>query len=698
MTERLALVWLLEDSRLEAALAQQSLVGEFAVEWFADGESLLEQLAHRQPRLMVLDAQLPGISGIEVCRFVRERFDALTLPVLFLTAHESAADVIDVLGAGANDYVRKPCDPDELRARVRTLNRVASAQEAVAANVRRAQLAADVGLALTTGASLDDELGACADAISRHLGAAMARIWTREPQSRALELRGSAGPASAADPAIGATDASRIVEAGAPYATNDVPRDPALVEREWTRREGVSAFAGLPLVVDRRPVGVVVIYGRRAFADAVLADLATVAHTIAIAIDRAHAEAARTRLLASERLARQEAERSSQAKDEFLSMVSHELRTTLNAVLGWARMLSQLLARGGIVPSTMRRGLETIERNAVAQAQLIEDLLDVSRITTGKLRLDMRPINLARVVEAALDSLRPAADAKEHRIECALDPDALVVRGDAGRLQQVVWNLVSNAIKFTPKGGLIRIALRHAGSEVELSVSDSGQGIAASFLPHVFERFEQQDASAGRRHGGLGLGLAICRHIVELHGGTVRAQSDGEGKGATFVVTLTTDATRDAAIAAPVDPRAKQVEEGFECPPELVGLKVLVVDDDPDARDLIAFVLERCGAAPVMAASADEAFALLSRARPEVLVSDIAMPEQDGYELIARIRALAPDAGGQIPSAVLTAFGRAEDRRRALDAGFQIHVTKPVEPAELVAVVAALARMAAALR
>jgi signal transduction histidine kinase/DNA-binding response OmpR family regulator len=698
MSEGATVLWLLEDSRLEATLAEQSLGDEFAVEWFADGESLLEQLAHRQPRLLIFDAQLPGISGIEVCRFVRERFDALTLPVLFLTAHESAADVIDVLAAGANDYVRKPYDPGELRARVRTLSRVASSQEAVAASVRRAQLAADIGLALTTGSSLDDELRVCADAISRHLGAAIARIWTRDQKAQVLELRASAGSGGAVAPTLGAADARRIAEQGSPHTTNDVLRDGVLADREWTRHEGITAFAGFPLVVDRRSVGVVLMYGRRAFPDAVLADLTTVAHTIAIAIDRAHAEAARMRLLASERTARQEAERSNQGKDEFLSMVSHELRTPLNAVLGWSRMLSQMLTRGDVVPSTMRRGLETIERNAVAQVQLIEDLLDVSRITTGKLRLDVRSINLARVVEAALDSLRPAADAKGQRVECVLDREVPVIKGDAGRLQQVVWNLVSNAIKFTPKGGTIGIVLRRADGEIELSVADSGQGIAPDFLPHIFERFEQQDASAGRRHGGLGLGLAICRHIVELHGGTVRAHSEGEGKGATFVVTLRNDAVREEAIVAPGDARGKHAVANFECPPELLGLKVLVVDDDDDARALVAFVLERCGALPVMAAGAEEAFALLARAKPDVLVSDIAMPEQDGYELLGRIRALSPEEGGQIPAAALTAFGREEDRRRGLDAGFQIHVTKPVEPAELVAVVAALGRIAAAMR
>jgi signal transduction histidine kinase/ActR/RegA family two-component response regulator len=534
------------------------------------------------------------------------------------------------------------------------------------------------------------------------LGAAMVRVWTVSPTAPAPELRASAGLAADGDAEahrlIGADDAARIAVLGLPYETDELPYDQTMGDRAWAKRHGVVGFAGRPLVVEGRAVGVLAIYRRSAISDALLADVATVAHTLAIAIDRSHTEEARTRLLASERVARQQAERSNQAKDEFLSMVSHELRTPLNAVLGWSRMLSQMLARGGIVRPTMERGLETIERNAVAQAQLIEDLLDVSRITSGKLRMDVQPTDLGRVIEAAVDTLRPTAEAKEQRLDCQIGNDPVAVRGDAGRLQQVIWNLVSNAIKFTGKGGTIRIVVRRAATDVEISVVDTGQGISPDFLPYVFERFEQQDASAGRRHGGLGLGLAICRHIVELHGGSVRAESAGEGKGATFLVRLPVDVQRETPPPAPAMQPGAAFEVNFECPSELAGLKVLVVDDDPDARELVAYVLQNCGSQPSSAASAEEALELFARERPDVVVSDAAMPGVDGYELIRRIRALPLESGGHTPAAVLTAFGRAEDRRRGLDAGFQIHVTKPVEPAELVAVVAALGRMAAGLR
>jgi signal transduction histidine kinase/DNA-binding response OmpR family regulator len=688
-------IWLLEDSRLEASVAERALSGEFDVEWFSDGETLIEQLAHRRPRLLLLDAQLPGISGIEVCRFVRGRYDELTMPVLFLTAYESQADVVEVLTAGANDYVRKPYDPAELRARARTLVRLADAQDALSSNFRRAQLAADVGAALTRGASLAAKLQACSEAIVRHLEACLARVWTLAPNSETLELQASAGiemeGGRQARVALGARGIGRIALDAVPSSTNDAAQDPS-IDREWARAERIVAFAGYPLLVEARPVGVLALFAHKPISAAARADVAVIAQTIAIGIDRAHAENERTRLLTSERSARQEAERSNRAKDEFLSVVSHELRTPLNAILGWARMLSQGLVREGRATGMSQRGLETIERNAVAQAQLIDDLLDVSRITTGKLHLDIQQIDMVRIIQSATESVKPAAEGKEQKIEFVLDPRAGVLQGDAGRLQQVVWNLLSNAIKFTAKGGQIAIHLKQLESHVELRIVDTGEGIRPEFMPYVFERFEQQDASAARRHGGLGLGLSISRHIVELHGGRIHAHSAGVGKGATFVVELPTGSMHES-VPVHVDETFSSVDPKFECPPELAGLKVLVVDDDQDARELVALILRRCGAEPTTASSPDDAMAAFERVRPSVLISDIGMPGEDGYAFIRRVRALPGSEGGQIPAAVLTAYARAEDRRQALNAGYQIHVTKPVEPAELVAIVASLARI-----
>lgn len=391
-------------------------------------------------------------------------------------------------------------------------------------------------------------------------------------------------------------------------------------------------------------------------------------------------------LLVREQEARASAEAANRAKDEFLSILSHELRTPLNAMLGW----SQLLRSQKLNEATRSRGLEAIERNARGQANLIEDLLDISRIITGKLRLHVRPIELVPVIEAAIDTVRPAADAKNVRIQSVLDPLAGPVSGDSERLQQVVWNLLANAIKFTPKGGRVQVRLERVNSHVEIIVSDTGQGISADFLPYIFERFKQADSTHTRSHGGLGLGLAIVRHLVELHGGSVQAQSPGEGQGSTFVVQLPLTAVLNTNESERVHPTVSG-EVSFDYAPTLSGLKILLVDDEADARDLLATVLQECEALVTTVASVAEAIAAIEQFQPDILVSDIGMPGEDGYSLISRIRAMETHNGGRIPAVALTAYARVEDRTRALAAGFQMHIAKPVNPTELVAVIANLA-------
>ena len=387
------------------------------------------------------------------------------------------------------------------------------------------------------------------------------------------------------------------------------------------------------------------------------------------------------------RRALRRAEESNRLKDEFLATVSHELRTPLTAVLGWAH----LLRSGQLDEESSARALETIDRNARAQNRMIEELLDVSRIITGKLRLDVRPVDLPLVVEEAVDSVRPAADAKAVRLQLVLDPQAGPVSGDPDRLQQVIWNLLSNAVKFTPKGGRVQVRLERINSHVELTVSDTGQGIEPEFLPFVFDRFRQADMTKKRAHGGLGLGLAIARHLLELHGGAIRAASGGTGQGATFTVTLPLMVVRAQPGAAERRHPTAVESLPYESGPALDGLRVLVVDDEPDTRELLAAVLKGRGAAVTLAASAGEALQAIERETPHVLVSDIGMPGEDGYELISRVRALPPERGGNVPAAALTAYAREDDRIRALLAGFQIHIPKPVNPAELAAVVATLA-------
>jgi signal transduction histidine kinase/ActR/RegA family two-component response regulator len=393
-------------------------------------------------------------------------------------------------------------------------------------------------------------------------------------------------------------------------------------------------------------------------------------------------------LLAQEQAARAKAEGADRAKDEFLAMVSHELRNPLSPILAWARMLKL----GTLEPEKREAAVDAIERNATAQAQLIDDLLDVSRIVAGKLRLDARPTALGPVIEAAVDALRPSADAKQIGLQLVIDPRPGMVLGDADRLRQVVWNLVSNAIKFTSKGGRVQVALERMDSHLELSVSDTGQGIDAAALRHVFDRFWQGDTGTERRHGGLGLGLAIVRHLVESHGGEVSAFSDGPGCGSVFTVTLplmetvqpAMDAERRRPVASAAPPSGAL--------PRLDGLMVLVVDDEPDANELTQTVLASCGAEVKVAASGPQALEILDRWRPHLLVSDIGMPGQDGYALIREVRRREPHQGGDIPAVALTAYARLEDRVRILTAGFQMHVSKPVDPLELAAVVAAVAR------
>jgi PAS domain S-box-containing protein len=411
---------------------------------------------------------------------------------------------------------------------------------------------------------------------------------------------------------------------------------------------------------------------------------------------RQRAEEERAQLLVQEQKARAEAEKAraeaenlNRLKDEFLSTVSHELRTPLNAILGW----SQILRNKRVDEAAMNRALETIERNARSQAQLIDDLLDISRIITGKIRLNVQTVELLPVIEAAMDTVRPSADAKNIRLQSVLDPAGGPVLGDSERLQQIVWNLLSNAIKFTSKQGRVQVCLQRINSHVEIVVADTGQGISAEFLPYVFERFRQADSSITRSFGGLGLGLAIVRQLVELHGGTVHAESPGEGQGSTFTVKLPLIAVGLTAIEPERVHPAVGGSVPFDCSPRLDGLRILIVDDDADIRDLLTYTLEVCGAEVMAAASADEAIAALTASSTpmDILISDIGMPDEDGYALLRRVRALEPEHKGGIPAIALTAYARTQDRRAALLAGFQSHVAKPVEPAELIAVIANLA-------
>ncbi len=433
----------------------------------------------------------------------------------------------------------------------------------------------------------------------------------------------------------------------------------------------------VPMAVMGRIIGTIEVqsYGSNAYRPEHVTAMSMAANLTAVAIEN-------VRLLKLERTARETAEESNRLKDEFLATVSHELRTPLTAILGWAR----LLEGGGLDSHVTQQAIDTIWRNAKAQAQIVDDILDVSRIITGNLYIDLHPTEVAPVVRNAINVVRPTADAKGIRIETQIDNTPAMVAGDANRLQQVIWNLLSNAVKFTTNGGRVLVKVSQANSAVEVSVADTGQGIAREFLPYVFDRFSQADSTTTRHHGGLGLGLAIARHLVEIHGGTIRAQSRGAGEGATFTITLplleTAEKIADKSL----------VTEKRPAPQLLSGVNVLLVDDDSDTLSLMATALKRRQANVTAVSSAGEALQAIRQKRPDVLVSDIAMPDEDGYRLIERVRSLENGDTKDIPAVAITAYAKDEDRERALSSGFQIYLAKPIELTELVSVVARAAR------
>lgn len=413
-------------------------------------------------------------------------------------------------------------------------------------------------------------------------------------------------------------------------------------------------------------------------------DEGTLIGTVGVSVDITE----RKKLEQELRTRAEELAEANRLKDEFLATLSHELRTPLTAVLGWAKMLCEEMPN----EATLAHALKVILRNAEAQQHLIEEVLDVSRIITGKLRLDVRPIELISIIEAAIETVRPAAEAKAIQLERNFNAEANLISGDPERLQQVIWNLLSNAVKFTPHNGRVETRLERVGSHVRIIVSDSGQGISPDFLPHVFDRFRQADQSTARAHTGLGLGLAVVRHLVELHGGTVAARSEGEMKGATFTVELPIIAPVEETKEQPSTPEPIRGEVQNDSAVELDGLRVLIVDDEPDTRELVSVMLRQRGATVLEAASASEGLKLLESARPDVLVADIGMPGEDGYALMRKVRALNPERGGLTPAIALTAYAGEDDRAQAIDAGFHLHVTKPVDSAALAEALLRLAR------
>lgn len=613
----------------------------------ATGREALELVADVRPQLVLLDVKLPDISGHEVCRRLKAAYP--TMPILQISASfVSGEDKVRGLESGADGYLVKPVEPEELIATIKALLRMREAEEGRRESEQRYELLFESSSLPTWICDIESfEILAVNQAAVKQYG------YSRE-EFLAMSIRDI-----------------RPVE-DIPAIEEYLSKIPGAVPNasEWRHKKKDGTIIEVEVIWHE------LIYRGR-HAALVLANDIT---------DRKRAEEERKQLLDKEQKAREEAESANRAKDAFLATVSHELRAPLNAMLGWA----QILRTTRVDEATLTHAIEIIERSARTQSRLIEDLLDTARIESGKLRLDIQPVDLTSLIENAVEGLRPAAEAKQIETQVMLNAGREVITGDPDRLQQIVWNLLSNAIKFTPKGGRVEVRLERADPHVRITVSDTGKGISPEYLPFIFDRFLQADNSSTRRYTGLGLGLSLVRHLVELHGGTVYARSPGEGLGSSFII----DLPMRAVLPQATEGEPENVEGlGVLDASLLKGVWALVVDDEADARELVATLLQQCGAKVTSVGSAREALALLTAddgRRPDVVVSDVSMPEVDGYELLRRVRELPADKGGRIPAVALTAYGRSIDRIRALSAGFQMHMPKPVEPAELATVVASL--------
>ncbi|BAZ15830.1 PAS/PAC sensor hybrid histidine kinase [Calothrix sp. NIES-4071] len=624
----------------------------FIVVEAATGATGLKAVAEYQPALVILDVKLPDLSGFEVCRQIKANPETVFIPVLHLSATcIQSQDKAEGLDSGADAYLIQPVEPIELLATVRSLLRIRRAEETARTSAREWQTTFD---SINDGVCLVDREG-----IILRCNRAMTQLFCK-PHHEILGcnhyelMRAEMGMGD-----------------GACFRRAKETHQRQILEFE---SQGRWFAKTIDPVFDQ--------HGTLTGAVFILSDITERKQAEALL---QHQNLSLNQLMLSLQQQTEQAQQANRIKDEFLAVLSHELRSPLNPILGWSKILltSQQDA------AKTRYALETIERNAKLQAQLIEDLLDVSRILQGKLSLNFVPIDLAFTIKAALETVRLAAEAKSIQIELMFESDVGQVLGDSGRLQQVVWNLLANAIKFTPQGGRVEVQLKRVKDEVEaineidthpkeyaqITVSDNGRGISGDFLPYVFEYFRQADGTTTRKFGGLGLGLAIVRYLVELHGGTVEALSSGEGQGATFTVKLPL-----AAVKSNQDDTASHNRSNLN----LNGLQALLVDDDRDSRELIAFLLEQYGVQVTAASSASEALNSLGQAKFDLLISDIGMPDMDGYTLIRHIRKQAPDSGGEIPAIALTAYAGEIDQQLALAAGFQQHISKPIEPEVLI--------------
>ena len=702
----------------------------------SSGDDALRYLLNNEVAVILMDVYMPDLDGLETAEMIRGRDRSRDIPIIFLTADSTGGRHLSRgYSLGAVDYIVKPIEPDILRSKVAVFVELFKKTQEIKrqaellqeknlelenANLARLKMLIDLGQELTAehdpwrvlenfcrSARQIVEAQESGVGVINGDGKTLRYFFRCAPNDDTGFAWGAGGDSGKAVPQIARRALKHLVAERRPLRLNDTDE---LLRVNGRTSELVHSFLGAPILSGSKVSGWVYLLNKINAEDFTEADerlAATLATQVAVAYENARlysdaqqhasalqmeitermlAEEERAQLLVREQAARAEAEQANRTKDEFLATLSHELRTPLSAILGW----SHLVRSGKLDEPQMSRAFETIERNARSQSQLIDDLLDVSRIITGKLQIEPRPVDIGAVIEAAIDAVRPSFEAKNIQFETVMDQEGSSVPGDPNRLQQIFWNLFSNAAKFTPEGGHVRVEGRCDSSVIRISVSDSGIGITPEFLPYIFDRFRQADGSTTRVHGGLGLGLSIVKHLVQLHQGSVEVESPGKDQGATFTVTLPIASLASPVIpenAAEPEPKSNGLPASFST--ALEGLRILVVDDEVDSRDLVNAILTRCGGEVNCCESAAEALIAVRDWKPDLLVSDIGMPNEDGYSLIKKLRKLRSKQARQTPAVALTAYATNEDRERALAAGFQMHVPKPIDPTALVMSIAA---------
>jgi signal transduction histidine kinase/DNA-binding response OmpR family regulator len=692
----------------------------------SSGDDALRYLLDHEVAVILMDVYMPGLDGLETAELIRARDKSRDIPIIFLTADSTGGRHLSRgYSLGAVDFIVKPVEPDILRSKVavfvelfkktREIQQQAELLheknlELENSNLTRLKMLIDLGHELSTEHEPTKVLEKFCRSARRIVDVKEAAVGLLNGKPGELKYFFRCGTDDGTDlctdnPSIPHEALVEVINEGRPIRLNAF--DQRL--RAFHRTPSPRSLLGAPIMSSANVCGWICLVdkvGGEDFSEADERLAVTLATQVGISYENAtlysdvqrhaaelqqemaerkQAEEERARLLVREQEARAEAEQANRTKDEFLATLSHELRTPLSAILGW----THLVRTGKLDQSQITRAFDTIERNARSQSQLIDDLLDVSRIITGKLQIDLRPVELSSVIEASIDAVRPAFEAKNIKFETTMDPVSSVIVGEANRLQQIFWNLFSNAVKFTPQGGSVHVTVKRASPHVKISIVDTGIGIDKDFLPYIFDRFRQADGSTTRVHGGLGLGLAIVRHLVQLHHGTIEVESNGANQGSTFTVSL------PLASASPLPNRIgselMEIDSNgghLEWSKLLDGLRILVVDDEADSRELVTAILTRCGSEVKCSVSVAEAIKDFTDWNPDVLISDIGMPEEDGYALIKKLRKLRSKRAKNITAIALTAYATDEDRVMALSAGFQLHVPKPIEPQMLVSSIA----------